>query len=117
MTTVGKNACEHAAQVQDVTPAAAGCVACLESGQSWHHLRLCLTCGYVGCCDASPGRHATRHFQETAHPMIKSYEPGEDWSWCYVHGAYTQQTEPNTGKYRPTAAPSSTPPPPPTKAS
>ena len=50
----------------------------------WVHLRLCLSCGHVGCCDSSPGRHATRHFHQTTHPVVASYEPGERWGWCYV---------------------------------
>ena len=56
-----------------------GCEECLRTGGWWVHLRLCLTCGHVGCCDQSPGRHATRHFQDWEHPMMRSIEPGEDW--------------------------------------
>jgi hypothetical protein len=59
-------------------------VECLATGGEWLHLRLCLTCGHVGCCDDSPNHHATRHFEETGHPVIKSFEPGEDWAWCFV---------------------------------
>jgi len=65
-------------------PSALGCQECLELGARWVHLRLCLTCGHVGCCDDSPNRHATKHFHATQHPVIKSFEPGEDWAWCYV---------------------------------
>jgi len=54
-------------------------------GATWVHLRLCLECGHVGCCDASPNKHATKHFHRTKHPIIRSFEPGEDWRWCYVH--------------------------------
>ena len=61
-----------------------GCEECLKSGMQWVHLRLCLTCGHVGCCDNSPGKHATKHARRTDHPVIQSYEPGEDWGWCYV---------------------------------
>jgi uncharacterized UBP type Zn finger protein len=61
-----------------------GCDDCLREGTKWVHLRLCLVCGHVGCCDNSPMRHATKHFEETGHPLIRSIEPGEDWSWCYV---------------------------------
>jgi hypothetical protein len=61
-----------------------GCEDCLKIGSTWVHLRMCETCGHVGCCDNSPNRHATAHFHETAHPIIRSAEPGEDWSWCYV---------------------------------
>jgi phosphoenolpyruvate-protein phosphotransferase len=77
--------CQHAAKVKPVparTPT--GCEECLAAGGSWVHLRLCLTCGHVGCCDDSPGRHATRHAHATSHPVIASYEPGERWAWCYT---------------------------------
>jgi thioredoxin reductase (NADPH) len=70
---------------EPVTPSSAGCKECLEDGDSWVHLRLCLTCGHVGCCDDSPNRHATGHFHATTHPVIKSFEPGEEWAWCFVH--------------------------------
>lgn len=63
---------------------AGGCAECLAQGGHWLHLRLCLTCGHVGCCDSSPGRHATAHFHSSSHPVMRSYEPGEDWWWCYV---------------------------------
>lgn len=61
-----------------------GCEECLATGGRWVHLRLCLECGHVGCCDSSPGKHATKHFHKTQHPVIASYEPGEGWVWCYV---------------------------------
>jgi uncharacterized UBP type Zn finger protein len=61
-----------------------GCEDCLASGGKWLHLRICLTCGHVGCCDDSPNRHATAHHHASSHPIIRSLEPGEDWSWCYV---------------------------------
>jgi phosphoenolpyruvate-protein phosphotransferase len=81
----GNMTCEHAAKVKPVPPRTpAGCEECLAAGASWVHLRLCLTCGHVGCCDDSPGRHATRHAQATSHPVIASYEPGERWAWCYA---------------------------------
>jgi uncharacterized UBP type Zn finger protein len=77
--------CTHQDQVQDVEPRTpGGCEECLATGSRWVHLRLCLTCGKVGCCDNSPGKHATKHFHRTAHPIIRSLEPGEDWGWCYV---------------------------------
>ena len=84
--------CSHLEQVaspgrQPVAPGTPGCQECLEGGDAWVHLRLCLTCGHVGCCDNSPGRHATRHHHATKHPVIKSFEPGEDWGWCYVDEA------------------------------
>jgi uncharacterized UBP type Zn finger protein len=77
--------CPHLDQVRDVSPRTPeGCEECLRTGSWWVHLRLCLECGHVGCCDSSPNRHATRHFYETKHPMVRSLEPGEDWGWCYV---------------------------------
>jgi hypothetical protein len=73
--------------VQEVTPSSTGCEDCLKIGGRWVHLRLCMACGHVGCCDNSPGRHATGHFHGTDHPIIRSYEPGENWWWCYVDDA------------------------------
>ena len=61
-----------------------GCQECLATGGKWLHLRICLECGHVGCCDDSPNRHATAHNDATSHPLIRSLEPGEEWSWCYV---------------------------------
>ena len=61
-----------------------GCEECLKMGSLWVHLRLCLACGHVGCCDNSPNRHATKHFHAVSHPVIRSYEPGEDWFFCYI---------------------------------
>ena len=77
--------CAHLASVRDVeaqTPD--GCEECLATGSRWVHLRLCLECGHVGCCDDSPNKHATKHFHKTEHPVMKSFEPGEDWGWCFV---------------------------------
>ena len=62
----------------------AGCEECLKIGGSWVHLRMCMECGKIGCCDESPNKHATQHANDASHPLIKSAEPGEDWSWCYV---------------------------------
>lgn len=78
--------CTHLAEAGAVEPQSTeGCQDCLESGRrDWVHLRLCLTCGRVGCCDSSPAKHATAHFHETGHPVIKSFQPGEAWRWCYV---------------------------------
>jgi len=76
--------CRHLNQVRRVHPSGNGCRECLETGDAWVHLRLCLTCGHVGCCDDSKNRHATKHFHATHHPIIQSFEPGEDWRWCYV---------------------------------
>ena len=82
--------CQHFAAVHDVVPHAEGCEECLASGDTWTHLRLCLTCGHVGCCNESRNMHATRHFESTGHPIIQSFEPGEDWMWCYVDGMALQ---------------------------
>jgi uncharacterized membrane protein YbhN (UPF0104 family) len=78
--------CAHLESVElpDAPAQVAGCEECLASGTPWMHLRMCQTCGHVGCCDESPGRHATAHHRATGHPVIRSLEPGEDWSWCYV---------------------------------
>ena len=75
--------CEHLVEIRDVTPSADGCEDCLKIGGRWVHLRLCEICGHVGCCDNSPNRHATKHFNATSHAIIKSFEPGEDWGYCY----------------------------------
>lgn len=76
--------CEHLADLHPVAATAPGCEECLKTGSSWVHLRLCLSCGHVGCCDDSPNRHATHHFRATGHPVITSWERGERWLWCYV---------------------------------
>jgi len=77
-------ACSHLDQINDVTASAEGCEECLQTGDNWVHLRICLICGHVGCCDSSKNKHATRHFHDTGHPIIQSFEPGENWRWCYV---------------------------------
>lgn len=76
-------ACSHVADLGPVTPSGTGCDRCLELGDGWVHLRLCLTCGLVGCCDNSKNRHATAHHESSGHPVIRSFEPGEDWMFCY----------------------------------
>ena len=79
--------CPHADALEPVPPRTpTGCEECLKAGDRWVHLRLCLTCGHVGCCDSSPGRHATQHFRHTSHPVVASFEPGERWAWCYADG-------------------------------
>lgn len=75
--------CEHVSQIAEVTPSADGCEDCLKIGGRWVHLRLCKTCGHVGCCDNSPNRHSTKHYHETQHPVIRSFEPGEEWGYCF----------------------------------
>ncbi len=79
--------CRHVAGIAPVPPRAEGCEECLKIGARWVHLRLCLTCGHVGCCDSSPGKHASAHFQSTGHPIVRSFEPGETWRWCLVDDA------------------------------
>ena len=83
--------CEHLAEMKAVTPSADGCEDCLKTGDWWVHLRLCETCGHVGCCDSSPNRHATKHFHATKHPIVKSLEKGEDWGYCYVDDLFYEQ--------------------------
>ena len=79
------NCCSHLFEIGDVIPSSPnGCEECLKMGDPWLHLRLCVTCGHVGCCDDSPNRHATAHFDAASHPIIRSLEPGEEWNWCYV---------------------------------
>jgi uncharacterized UBP type Zn finger protein len=78
--------CNHLDQVRvtELPAEIAGCEECLATGGSWMHLRMCETCGKIGCCDSSPNRHASRHAAEADHPIVRSAEPGEDWSWCYA---------------------------------
>ena len=76
--------CNHLDSVITEKPNARGCEECLVLGDTWVHLRLCRTCGHVGCCDESKNKHATKHFRSTTHPIVTSLEPGEDWSWCYI---------------------------------
>jgi len=83
--------CTHLDSIKDVSPVTQGCEECLLAGDEWVHLRLCLTCGRVGCCDDSRNRHATKHFHATEHPIIQSLEPGEDWRWCYVDRTLLEQ--------------------------
>ena len=76
--------CTHLDYVRTDEPNSSGCEECLAMGDTWVHLRLCRTCGHVGCCDSSKNKHATRHFHAARHPIMTSLEPGEDWSWCFV---------------------------------
>lgn len=77
--------CKHFDQIKEVKPKTPnGCEECLEVGDEWFHLRLCLVCGHVGCCDQSKNTHATKHFHATKHAIIKSFEPGEEWKYCYI---------------------------------
>lgn len=85
--------CTHIDQIRDVTPSAQGCEECLEIGSRWVHLRECQICGHVGCCDSSPNKHATKHFLATRHPIVQSFEPGEDWLWCYADEVFIEPQE------------------------
>jgi uncharacterized UBP type Zn finger protein len=80
------SACTHldTVAVEELPESVDGCEDCLREGGGWVHLRICLACGHVGCCDDSPSRHATHHARETGHPLIRSLEPGEEWSWCFA---------------------------------
>ncbi len=81
--------CEHIAEhLKKVKPHTKGCEECEQMGDTWVHLRMCLECGHVGCCDSSKNRHARAHFHATGHPLIQSAERGEDWRWCYIDEAY-----------------------------
>jgi len=77
--------CGHLDHIKDIEPnTPEGCEECLAMGDRWVHLRLCLECGHVGCCDSSKNKHATKHYHTTKHPIVQSFELGEDWGWCYV---------------------------------
>ena len=84
-----------------VEPSGEGCAECLASGGLWVHLRLCLECGHVGCCDNSPGRHATGHYHATRHAVIRSFEPGEPWGYCYVDDAFAEELRGFPGEVAP----------------
>ncbi len=81
-------ACTHLDQITNVDAQSEGCEKCLQMGDRWVHLRKCLICGHVGCCDSSVNTHATKHFHETGHPIMQSAQPGEDWRWCYIDETY-----------------------------
>jgi hypothetical protein len=81
-------ACKHTDQIRDVKPSAKGCEDCLRTGDRWVHLRECLSCGHVGCCDSSKNRHARAHASAVKHPIVRSFEPGETWKWCYLDEIY-----------------------------
>jgi monovalent cation:H+ antiporter-2, CPA2 family len=75
--------CNHLEQITDAEPLSTGCMDCLLKGDRWVHLRMCMLCGYVGCCDSSPNKHMTEHFHSSGHMLMRSLEPGENWGWCY----------------------------------
>jgi monovalent cation:H+ antiporter-2, CPA2 family len=76
--------CPHLSQINKVEPQSEGCEECLQMNDTWVHLRICRTCGHVGCCNDSKNKHATKHYHETNHPIIQSIEPGEQWGYCYA---------------------------------
>jgi uncharacterized UBP type Zn finger protein len=88
MSAPDETNCSHLDQIREVVPSGEGCKECLEMGDKWVHLRLCLACGHVGCCDSSKNKHASRHAEETGHPIVRSFQPGEDWRWCYIDETY-----------------------------
>jgi hypothetical protein len=93
--------CSHLNLIARVTPSAKGCEECLAIGSPWVHLRICRICGHVGCCDQSPNRHATKHFQATGHPIIEGYDPPEGWGWCYVDEVFLDLGDDTTEQLRP----------------
>ena len=94
-----EDGCEHVQNLHDVTPSGNGCQECLQTGDSWVHLRLCETCGHVGCCDNSKNKHASKHFHETGHPVIKSFEPDEEWGYCFADKQYYDTLPVNIGSH------------------
>jgi len=89
--SVRTTVCQHLLKATDHSPNTPdGCEECLATGETWVHLRLCLECGHVGCCDDSKNRHATKHFRATKHPVIRSLERGEDWRYCYVDDLFVE---------------------------
>jgi uncharacterized UBP type Zn finger protein len=79
-----RNACGHLDQIRDVKRSSKGCAQCIALGDTWVHLRMCMSCGQVGCCDSSKNKHAHRHANEVGHQIARSLEPGEDWMWCFA---------------------------------
>ena len=93
--------CNHLDQIHDVRPRTPqGCEECLKTHGWWVHLRLCLSCGHVGCCDQSPGKHATKHFHNSQHAIMKSFQPDEDWGWCYVDELMFEPAPNATARHR-----------------
>lgn len=83
--------CTHLGMIRpNIRPHTRGCEECLALGDEWVHLRMCLSCGHVGCCDDSKNKHATKHFRRVAHPLIRSIEPGEEWGWCYLDQVFLE---------------------------
>ena len=100
---VDPRACPHTIELRRVFPSAAGCEECLRTGDTWVHLRVCLTCGHVGCCDSSPNRHARRHHQDEGHNLICSGQPGQTWVYCFADDLMLTQRNPDSVESAPTA--------------
>lgn len=91
MSEKSNETCSHVSSIKKISPRTPdGCEECLQSGDQWVHLRLCLSCGHVGCCDSSKNKHASKHARNSQHPIVQSFEPGEDWKWCYVDEVYIE---------------------------
>jgi hypothetical protein len=86
MNVMNAVSCTHLDQIEvrELPTQIAGCEECLKVGDRWLHLRMCMTCGKIGCCDSSPNKHASKHARAEGHPIIRSAEPGEDWSYCFI---------------------------------
>src|SRR5678809_1511269 len=95
--------CRHLQFIRGDRPRTNGCEECLKLGDTWVHLRLCRTCGHVGCCDSSPNHHATKHFHKTHHPVIEGYDPPEGWGWCYVDETFLDLATTRRRRHRPTS--------------
>jgi uncharacterized UBP type Zn finger protein len=91
--------CTHLDQIRVTEPTKHVCEDCVKTGDHWVHLRLCLSCGHIGCCDSSKNKHATKHFRESRHPLVRSIEPGERWVWCYLDEVIAGEV-PATGRAR-----------------
>lgn len=85
--------CTHLDQIRIETTDKHVCEDCIKTGDTWVELRLCLTCGHVGCCDSSKNKHATKHFRSSGHPLVRTIEPGESWVWCYVDEIFPGEIE------------------------
>ena len=96
---MSEKTCEHVKDLHDVTPNSDVCEECQKMGDTWVQLRLCEVCGHVGCCDSSKNKHATQHYHDTGHAVIKSFEPGQDWGYCYVDEVYFDKLPVNVGSY------------------